>query len=44
MNEMFTEKLKMDSPPAIERAHRTRKDKKPNDTPKLRTVVCKLYN
>ena len=42
--EMFTEKLQMDSPPAIERAHQTGKDKKPDGTPKPRTVLCKFYN
>ena len=41
---MFTEKLQMESPPAIERAHRTRKDKKADGTPKPKTVVCKLYD
>lgn len=30
----------MESPPAIERAHRTGKDKKPDGTSKPRTVVC----
>lgn len=44
MKEMFTEKLQMESPPAIERAHRTGKDKKPDGTPKPRTVVCKVYD
>ena len=44
VKEMFTEKLQMDSPPAIERAHRTGKGKKPDGTPKPRTVVCKLYD
>ena len=34
----------MDSPPAIERAHRSGKGKKPDGTPKPRTVVCKLYD
>ena len=42
--EMFTEKLQMESLPATEHAHRTRKDKKPDGTPKPRTVVCKLYD
>ena len=32
MKEMFTEKLQMDSPSAIERAHRTGKGKKPDGT------------
>ena len=41
---MFTEKLQMESPPATERAHRTGEDKKPDGTPKPRTVVCKLYD
>ena len=40
VKEIFTEKLQMESPPAIERAHRTGKDKKPDGTPKPRTVVC----
>ena len=44
VKEMFTEKLQMDSPSAIERAHRTGKGKKPDGTPKPRTVVCKLYD
>ena len=44
VKEMFTEKLQMDIPPAIERAHRTGKGKKPDGTPKPRTVVCKLYD
>ena len=44
VKEMFTEKLQMESPPAIERAHRTGKDKKPDGTSKPRTVVCKLYD
>ena len=44
MKEMFTEKLQMDIPPAIERARRTGKGKKPDGTPKPRTVVCKLYD
>ena len=35
MKETFTEKLQLELPPAIERAHRTGKDKKP---------VCKLYD
>ena len=34
----------MESPPAFERAHRTGKDKKPDGTPKSRTVVFKLYD
>ena len=38
--EKFTEKLQMESLPTIERAHRTGKDKKPDGTPKPRTVVC----
>ena len=44
VKEMLTEKLQMESPPAIERAHRTGKDKKPDGTPKPRTIVCKLYD
>ena len=44
VKEMFTEKLKMESTPAIERPHRTGKDEKPDGTPKPRTVVCKLYD
>ena len=44
VKEMFTEKLQMDSPPAIECAHRTGKGKKPDGMPKPRTVVCKLYD
>ena len=44
VKEMLTEKLQMESPPAIEQAHRTGKDKKPDGTPKPRTIVCKLYN
>ena len=44
VKEMFTEKLQMESPPAIERAHRTGKDKKPDGAPKPRTVVCKVYD
>ena len=39
VKEIFTEKLKMESTPAIERAHRTGKDEKPDGTPKPRTVV-----
>ena len=42
--EKFTEKLQMESLPTIERAHRTGKDKKPDGTPKPRTVVRKLYD
>ena len=34
----------MESPPAIERAYRTGKDKKPDGTPQSRTVVFKLYD
>ena len=44
VKETFTEKLQMESPPAIERAHRTGKDKKPDGTPKPRTVVCIVYD
>ena len=44
VKEMFTEKLQMDIRPAIDRAHRTGKGKKPDGTPKPRTVVCKLYD
>ena len=44
VKEMCTEELQMESPPAIERVHRTEKDKKPDGTPKPRTVVCKLYD
>lgn len=44
VKEMFTEKLQMESPLAIERAHRTGKDKKSDATPKPRTVACKLYD
>ena len=34
VKETFTEKLQRNSPPAMERAHRTRKDKKPDSIPK----------
>ena len=46
VKEMFTEELQMESPPAIERAHLTGKDKKPDGTPKSKIVVCisKLYD
>ena len=39
VKEMLTEKLQMESPPAIERAHPTGKDKEPDGTPKPRTII-----
>ena len=44
VKQIFTEKLQLESPPTIERAHRTGKGKKPDGTLKARTVVCKLFN